>query len=319
MKRFGNLFQSIVSLQNLQLASFKAQKGKLKKKEVIEWNYNLEENIWKLHKELQNKTYKVSKYSLFTIYEPKERNIAKLPFRDRVVHHAIMNYLAPIFTKGFITQTYSCIKKRGIHKCLNDLKRGLKNKKATPHVLKCDIHKFYPSINHEILKSQLRRKLKDKNLLELLDKIIESAPGVPIGNFTSQWFSNFYLNEFDHWLKENKRVKYYFRYCDDFVILGENKEHLHELRKEISIYLKEKLKLQLSNYQVFPVKSRGIDFIGYVTYHTHVKLRKSIKNRFKEMMRKRPNEKSINSYLGWTMHANCRNLEKKILNDHQSI
>ncbi len=230
-----------------------------------------------------------------------------------------MLHLEPIFKKSFISTTYSCIKKRGIHKCLRDLRKGLKNVSETTYALKMDIKQFYPSIDHTILKAFLRRKIKDKDLLGLLDSIIDSSSGVPLGNFSSQWFANLYLNKFDHWLKEKKRIKYYYRYCDDFVILGNDKDTLHKLRRDIEQYLGEFLKLKLSNYQVYPVASRGINFVGYVSYHTHTLLRKSIKQAFRTMLCNRPNSQSINSYLGWTKHANCRNLERRLLNEYKSI
>lgn len=314
MKRKGYLYEKIISIDNLYLASQNAEKTKRKHPEVIVWNEDFENNIWNLHKELRDEKYRVPPYTIFKIFEPKERIISKLPYKDRVVHHAILNIIEPILKASFISQSYSCIKGRGIHRCLKDVKSTLKNKDDTIFCLKFDIAKFYPSIDNEILKKSLLRKFKDVHLLKLLDLIIDSCKGLPLGNFTSQWFANYYMNGFDHWIKEQKRIKYYFRYCDDMVILSNDKQFLHGLRKDIQRYLKDYLKLNLSNYQVFPVESRGIDFVGYRMYHSHVMLRKSIKNRFKIMLRKYPNKKSIASYKGWTKHANCRNLENKYLN-----
>lgn len=312
MKRIGNLYKKIANLSNIHLAELKARKGKSTRNYVIEFNKNRTENILEIYKELLNKTYTTSKYSHFVIFEPKRRELSRLPYKDRIVHHSILNILEPILKNCFISQTYSCIKYRGIHKCLNKLNFDLKDKENTKYCLKMDIKKFYPSIDHVILKYILETKFKDKELLNLLSNTIDSHIGVPLGNFTSQWFGNLYLNKFDHWLKEDKKIKYYYRYCDDLVILGDNKETLHKLRKEIEDYLFNNLKLKLSNYQVFPVESWGIDFLGYVSYNSHIKLRKSIKQRFKKMMRK-PNSKSIASYNGWLKHANCRNLERKYL------
>lgn len=315
MKRIGNLYNSIISIENLQLADKKAQKGKQKQFSVLKHNKNREKNILELHNSLKEENYKTSKYSNFTIYEPKERKISRLPyFPDRIVHHAIMNILEPILKNCLISQTYSCIKNRGIHKGLNDLNKSLKVKKETEYCLKVDIKKFYPSINKDILKVLLRTKFKDIKLLKLLDEITDSnEKGLPLGNYLSQWFANFYLNKFDHWLKETKRIKYYFRYCDDIVILGSNKKDLHNLRNEIQLYLETNLKLELSNYQIFPVLSRGIDFLGYKSYHTHILLRKSIKNKFKKMLSNNYNQKSINSYNGWLLYGNCINLKNKLL------
>lgn len=314
MKRIGNLYEKIISIENLKEADKRAQKGKSKQRRVIRHNKNKELNILKLHESLKNKSYKTSEYSVFTIFEPKERKISRLDyFPNRIVHHAIMIYLEPIFTKCFISQTYSCIKKKGIHKCLGDLTKTLRDKRGTKYCLKIDVRKFYPSVDKKILKNRLKTKIKDADLLYLLDEIIDSNnDGLPLGNYLSQWFANFYMSKFDHWIKEIKRVKY-FRYCDDIVILHHDKEFLHSLRKEIQEYLQNNLNLQLSNYQVFPLISRGIDFLGYVSYHDYILIRKSIKLRWIKMLRKRKNKKSIASYNGWLIHANCKNLTKKYL------
>lgn len=312
MKRTGNLYQKIISSNNLILATEKAQKGKRNYKNIIEWKNNLEENIVKLHKELLEQTYRVSEYTTFIVYETKERIISRLPFKDRVVHHAILNYLEPILKKTFIAQTYSCIRGRGVHKAMNDLIKALSNYTETQYCLKIDIRKFYPSIDNTILKSMLRTKIKDKQLLGLLDIIIDSCKGLPLGNYTSQWFANFYLNRFDHWMKENNGLKYYFRYCDDMVILGSDKRALHQVKRDVSLYLIS-MKLKLSNYQVFPINSRGIDFLGYKFYHTHILLRKSIKNRFKKTLRANYNHSSIYSYYGWIKHCNGINLMRKYI------
>jgi len=319
MKRFGNLYESITSLENLYKAEKKARKGKSKNKEIKRYIQNLDENILELYNELQNNTYTTSEYSHFIIYEPKERFISKLPYRDRIVQHALMIYLEPIFTKSLISQTYSCIKKRGILKCLNTLTSYLKNKEATKYCLKLDIRKFYPSVDSDILKKALRTKIKDEKVLFLLDGIISSCKGLPLGSYTSQWLANFYLNKFSHWMKEEKRIKYFLTYCDDIVILHNSKEYLHTLRKEIQEYLLTHLKLELSNYQIFPVKSRGIDYLGYKSYHAHIKLRKTIKSNFRNMIRKHPNNKSIASYNGWLLHGNCRNLWNKYVNNLTQI
>jgi len=316
LKRIGNLYQKIISLENLYLAEEKARKGKKNRKDIIKFVKNLDDNIQKLHNELKNKTYSTSEYYHFTIYEPKQRNISRLKYVDRIVHHAILIHLEPIFIDCFISQTYSCIKKRGILGALNQLSKYLRDKEETKYCLKIDIHKFYPSVNNKILKSQLRRKFKDIDLLYLLDNIIDSIKGLPLGNYTSQFFGNFYINNFLHWLKQNKKVKVIV-YCDDIVILGNDKQKLHELRKKIEKYLLINLKLKLSNYQVFPINSRGIDFVGYKSYHTHILLRDSIKRRFIKMLRYNYNQKSIASYHGWLVHGNCINLENKLLNHYK--
>lgn len=315
MKRIGNLYQKIISIDNLIEADKKAQKGKSKQYGVILHNKNKEINILELHKDLKNKTFKTSKYDVFKVYEPKEREVYRLPYYpDRILHHAIMNVLEPIFVSVYTSDSYSCIKKKGIHAALENVKKALKNVSATRYCLKLDITKFYPSIDHDILKQLLRRKFKDNDLLWLLDEIIESAPGLPIGNYLSQYLANFYLTYFDHWIKENRRIRYYYRYADDIVVLASNKSYLHKTIGEISYYLSSELKLNVKpNYQVFPVQSRGIDFLGYRIFHTHVLLRKRIKKNFAKMLSNNPNDASIASYLGWAKHCNSKHLIKKLL------
>jgi hypothetical protein len=189
----------------------------------------------------------------------------------------------------------------------------LKDKENSTYCLKLDVKQFYKSVDNNILKKLLRTKFKDLDLLNLLDNIIDSIEGLPLGSYTSQWFANFYLNNFNHWLKEIKQVKKYLLYCDDIVILHSDKKYLSDLRVEIQNYLFDNLKLELSNYQVFPVSKRGIDFLGYKSYHTHIFLRKSIKLRWQYMLKNYPNKKSKSSYYGWLCHANTINLQRKYL------
>lgn len=314
MRRISNLYEKITSMKNLIEADQKAQRGKSNQYGVVLHNQNQEGNLLVLQDKLISKTYRTSEYDVFTIHEPKERIVYRLPyFPDRIAHHAIMNVLEPIFVNAFTADTYSCIKKRGIHKLLRNLKRDLKDVSGTTYCLKFDIKKFYPSVDHDVLKVLLRRKFKDKDLLWLLDEIIDSAPGLPIGNYLSQYLANFYLSYFDHWIKEQKQVKYYYRYADDIVILGPDKPALHSLLVDIKAYL-EGLKLEVKgNHQVFPVSSRGIDFVGYVFYHTHVRLRKSIKKNFARKISKNPDHPSKSSYMGWLSHCDARHLTKKLI------
>jgi RNA-directed DNA polymerase len=317
MKRQNNLYEQIYTIENIQLADAVARKGKLNQPGVIEHDRNRSENIQQLHLMLKNKTFHTSAYTTFKIYEPKERLIFKLPyFPDRIAHHAIMNILEPIFVSTFTKDTYSCIKKRGIHAAARAVKKALNDVSETQYCLKLDIKKFYPNIDHNVLKALLRRKFKDADLLWLLDEIIDSTDGLPIGNYLSQYLANFYLAYFDHWIKEDKQVKYYFRYADDLVFLSDNKPYLHELLSDIRNYLLEELKLNLKdNYQVFPVKERGIDFVGYVFRHTHTLLRKSIKQSFARMLKRNRNKRSIASYFGWACHCNSKNLLNKLLHE----
>jgi len=278
---------------------------------------NRDANIERLSSALINKEFRTSPYTVFKIYEPKEREIFRLPYYpDRIVHHAVMNILEPVFVAMFTADTYSCIKGRGIHGAAKAVRLALNDRSATQYCLKLDIKKFYPSVDHEVLKQLIRRKFKDADLLWLLDEIIDSAPGLPIGNYLSQYLANFYLTYFDHWIKEVLGVRYYFRYADDIVILHHDKTYLHGVLAEIRGYLDRELKLTVKdNHQVFPVKARGIDFVGYVFYHTHTMLRKTIKRRFARMLARRKNPASIASYKGWLKHCNSRHLQKKLLNE----
>lgn len=315
MKRHGNLYEKICDINNLYLADEIACKGKSKQLGVINHIKNRDMNLLALQNSLLDKTFRTSKYQVFRVYEPKEREVYRLPyFPDRIAHHAIMNVLEPIFVSTFTTDTYSCVKGMGLHKASRRLSRALKDVDQTKYCLKMDIKKFYPNVDHDILKSLLRRKFKDQDLLWLLDEIIDSAAGIPIGNYLSQYFANFYLTYFDHWIKEDLRIKHYYRYADDIVILSDNKDYLHGILYKIREYLKINLKLEIKgNYQVFPVESRGIDFLGYVHYHTHTLLRKTIKKRFARKVHKGCSRESLASYLGWTKHANCKNLIKKLI------
>jgi retron-type reverse transcriptase len=225
MKRYNGLFEKIVSLDNIILAHSNARKGKTNRSDVKKVDNDVIGYCTKIQEMLVNETYRTSDYFLFKIYEPKERVIYRLPYYpDRIIHHAIMNILEPIWVGLMIPNTYSCIKNRGIHKVLQDVQRDLhRDPKGTKYCLKLDIKKFYPTIDHDILKQIIRRKIKDVRLLRLLDHIIDSADGVPIGNYLSQFFANLYLNYFDHYIQEQLGFKYYYRYADDIVILFDDK------------------------------------------------------------------------------------------------
>lgn len=320
MKRVSNLYESICSLENLGLADRIARKGKQNRFGVMLHDRNREQNILDLHHLLVSKQFKTSAYDNFLLNcdNGKIREISRLPyFPDRIVHHAVMNIMEPIWMTLFTVDTYSCIKGRGIHQAADKIKILLKkNPEHTIYCLKLDVRKFYPSIDHEILKKLLKRKIKDRDLLWLLDEIIDSAPGVPIGNYLSQYFANIYLAYFDHWIKEARQVSHYYRYCDDMVIFGNNKAELHQLRILIKTYLADRLKLELKdNWQVFPVKERGVDFLGYRFWHTHTLLRKSIKKSFaRKMAQSKGKESGLSfaAYWGWAKHCNSYNLIKKL-------
>ena len=329
MKRYNNLYSKIYNMENIKLAHKNAKKGKLHYSEVKMVDSNPEKYFIKIYSMLKNKTFRNSKYDIFTKNcGDKEREIFKLPyFPDRIIHHCIMNILEPIWMKTLIADTYSSLKDRGIHKGVRRIKESLKDRENTKYCLKMDIRKFYPSVDHTILKQIIRKKIKDRSLLWLLDEIIDSANGVPIGNYLSQYFGNLYLSMLDHWLKEQNNCKYYFRYCDDVVILHSDKDYLACLRKDILIYLKTNLNLELKdNWQIFPVDKRGVDFLGYRFFHNYTLLRKStairFKQRTKQIKKKHRLLTSINvlsgvmSYWGWMKHADCYRLQNKYIDNN---
>ena len=322
MKRIGNLFDRICLMDNLREADEKARRGKRKSYGVRLHDRDREANLTRLRESLLSGTFSTSGYNTFTIHEPKERLVYRLPYYpDRIVHHAVMNVLEPVWMSVFTADTYSCIKGRGIHAAARKLKRALReDPEGTRYCLKMDIRKFYPSIDHGTLKSFMRKKIKDARLLSLLDEIVASAPGVPIGNYLSQYFANLYLAYFDHWIKEEKRARHYYRYADDMVLLSSDKGELHRLREEIEEHLAS-LRLELKpDWQVFPVGARGIDFLGYVFFPTHTRLRKSIKQRMfrtaGRMARASPGKviPRFAGWNGWMKHCDSRNLKRKLLN-----
>lgn len=323
MKRLNNLYHKIHHIDNINKADGKARKCKGRSYGVQKHDLKRDQDNQELSECLAKCQYKTSEYTTETIYEPKERLIYILPYYpDRITHHAIMNILEPVWTKIFTKDTYSCIKGRGIHALARKLQKDLKEDvQGTKYCLKLDIRKFYPSIDHGILKSIIRRKIKDRKVLQLLDEIIDSAPGVPIGNYLSQYFANLYMTYFDHWIKEDLKVKYYYRYADDIVLLSDSKDELRKWFIHLKEYLENNLKLQIKpNYQIYPSDSRGIDFVGYVFYHTHTKIRKSIKMKIWRLVRdylaKRIDKgrfrAGMTSYAGWLKYCDSKNLLTKI-------
>ena len=306
MKRIGNLYEKIISLENLKNADKIARKGKSKQYGVRKHIENVEDNIGWLHELLNHRKFETSVYSEFEIYQPKHRVIARLPYYpDRILQHAIILQIGSILTKTFTSDTYSCVKGRGILKASMNLRRALQDDEYNQYCLKLDIKKFYENVNHDILKSLLRKKFKDKNLLSLLDEIIDSNKiGLPLGSLVSQYLANFYLCYLDHFIKQQLNVKYYFRYMDDLIILSSDKKELHYIlagiRKYV-IYLKLEIK---GNYQIFPVEDRGIDFLGFIHRKDYTLLRKTIKKNYIK------NKNKINHW-SWLKHCNSINLKRK--------
>jgi RNA-directed DNA polymerase len=326
VRRQGKLYDRICAVENVRVAHAKARKGKGHYSEVKMIDATPEIYFTEIGSILREKRFRNGPYTVFKrIERGKEREIYKLPYYpDRIVHHCIMNVLETIWKKIFIRDTFASMPKRGIHDGLRRLKKFLKNETGTSYCLKFDIQKFYPSIDHGILKEVIRKSIKCKDTLWLLDSIIDSAPGVPIGNYLSQYFANLYLAYFDHWAKERLGVKYYLRYCDDVVILHSDKAVLHQWKKEIESYLSEQLKLRIKpNWQVFPTRIRGIDFLGYRFFGDYTLIRKHIAKRFKRTaatIRKRaprlPHSKVVNgimSYYGWCKYGDAHNLWKAIV------
>lgn len=292
---------------------------------------NEEEYLIQIQNSLIWKTHKTSNYETFIKFDSgKEREIFKLPYYpDRIVHWAIMQQIEFIFMEVFTDFTHAAIKGRGIHSAFHQVGKYMQDKEGTEFCLKLDVKKFFPSINHDILKELFRKKIKDKDLLWLLDEVIDSIDGdvgVPIGNYLSQYFANFYLAYFDHWLKEEMGVKYVVRYMDDICIFHHDKQFLHDLERSIGEYFRDNLKLAIKgNWQVFPSRVRGVDFVGFRHFGDYVLLRKSTYKKLRKkmtliMVKCRNGGRltysewcSINSYKGWVMWCNGYNLTQKYI------
>ena len=300
-----------------------ARKGKAHYTEVQLVDANPDFYFNKIRNLLLSGKYRTSRYVEMTKRcREKTRIIHKLPyFPDRIVHHCVVQVVSNIWDSVLIRDTYACVPGRGIHAGVQRVMAALKDADSTRHCLKMDVRQFYPSIDHDILKSIIRRKIKDQRMLAIIDEIIDSArSGVPIGNYLSQHFGNLYLSGYDHWMKEQNRCRYYFRYCDDVVVLDSDKRRLHNLRIETQRFWSTQLKLEIkNNWQVFPVNIRGIDFLGYRFFRGYTLLRKGIAVRYKRKMaairsgKPMPAASIVSgaaSYEGWMAHANCFNLKK---------
>jgi retron-type reverse transcriptase len=306
----------LITLENLFLSWREFKKGKSKRFDVQQFEFNLEDNIFQLYQELENKTYKHLGYASFFVQDPKLRHIHKAKVRDRIVHHLISRYLEQTYDKTFIFDSYSCRKNKGTHKAENRLKafslKQSKNNKFNFYCLKCDIKKFFDSVNHQILIDILKRKIRDQNILWLVKEIIFSfqvEKGIPLGNLTSQYFANIYLNKLDQLIKHKLRIKYYIRYTDDFLILDIDKNKLQRLIHPINQFLNHQLNLSLHPDKIIIRKyNQGIDFLGYVTLPYYRVLRTKTKKR----MFKRINNKNIQSYLGILKHCCSYKLRKKL-------
>ena len=309
MKRVGNLYDKIYDIDNIREAHKNARKRKHHYKEVKEVDADVDKYCYEIQAMLRDKTFVNGQYEVFKKVEKgKEREIYKLPyFPDRIIHHAIMQVLEPIWKKTLIADTYQSIKGRGIHKAKNKI-QWLLRKHKLKYALKMDIKKFYPSVDNEIMKQTLRRKIKCKDTLWLLDTIVDSTAGIPIGNYLSQYFGNLYLTYLDHELKEQVKVKYYYRYCDDIVVLSNDKAELHNARVLVSSRLASLRLVLKKNYQVQQVKDRGLDFLGYRMFHKYTLLRKKIAAGVKHST----SDNSDASYNGWLVSSNGHNLARRV-------
>lgn len=315
-KKIRNLHYVLCSPETIIKAQHEAQKGKSRRKEILRFNENIVGNLDAIYDLLRNNTYYPSPYRERVIKEPKERVIKTAPFfPDRIVHKCVMLVFGDIWRSQLIDTTYACIKGRGITKCLKDINKALKiDKKGTQYCLKLDVKKFYDSVNHEILKSIIREKVDDERALVVVDRIIDSAPGLPIGNETSQTLANLYLSGLDRFIKKNLRIKYYYRYMDDMVFLSETKDELWKVYVAVKEYLEEKLKLKLKKpSNPFPIDRCPIDFVGYKSDHKCILLRRKILyNFYKKLNRAKKNGVSIDenvlkhefsSYWGFLSHC----------------
>lgn len=348
MKRLGNLYAQIIDYENLWNAYLNARKNKRFRGDVLEFTHNVEENLIQIQNELIHKTYKVGRYREFYVYEPKKRLIMALPFRDRVVQWAIYQVIEPLFDRQFIKDSYACRKGKGVQAAADRLQywmRKLDRSYENPYYLKLDISKYFYRIDHDVLISILRRKIKDEDLMWLLETIIHSEDtkfgvplgdhdfeqeridgvGMPIGNLTSQLFANLYLNELDQYAKHELHARYYIRYVDDVVILHPDKRELWKMLEEIDIFLRSELRLQLNNKTAIRPIRQGIEFVGYRIWSTHRKLKKKTAKRMKRRLKYLKSayargevsadevRSTLMSYLGYMKHADCHRLRQKVL------
>jgi retron-type reverse transcriptase len=329
MKTFKHLFAKIVTFENLLIAAKEAAKGKQEKSNVMQFFAKLEDNLYRLQYELETQCYRPGNYSTFNIYEPKPRMISAAPFRDRVVHHALMNVIGPLLERSFIFDSYANRPGKGTHRAIRRYQQFLKQYEF---VLKCDIKSYFPSIDHETLKSLIRKRIGCHKTLWLIDTIIDNSNpqkpkwdyfpgdtlftpverrvGLPIGNLTSQFFANYYLNPFDHFIKETLRCKAYVRYVDDFVLFHDSKSQLWDWKEQVVVFLQDyRLKLQAKRCHVYPARV-GNRFLGQVVFRTHRRLASANVRTFKKRMRnwqKHPPANLQQRIAGWVGHAKQAN------------
>lgn len=338
-KTYNNLFPQIYDFETLLAAYRRARRGKRDRHEVRRFEQDLEGNLIQLQNELIWGEYETGRYRCFMVEEPKRREVAALPFRDRVVQHALVSVTEPLWERRFIADSYACRPGRGTHRGADRAQamlRQVKRQHGKVYALKADIAKYFASIDHGVLKQLLRRRIACRRTLALADSIIDSTdaghrPGVglPIGNLTSQLWANVYLHELDEFVKHGLRERHYVRYMDDFVVIHHDKAHLHQVRAQIEAFLADALRLRTnSKTQVFPVGAiggRALDFLGYRIWPTHRKLRKSSISRITRTLRRFQRwyaagrialsrvRASVMSWLAHAAQANARGLVRYVL------
>lgn len=322
---FSHTYQDIISVENLLAAWREFVHGKRNKKDVREFQYRLMDNILTLHQDLQNKTYIHGGYQHFKITDPKPRDIHKATVRDRLVHHALYRKLYPFFDATFIADSYSCRRGKGTHRAMNRFRafarKESRNHTKTVWVLKCDIKKFFASIDQQTLLTTVSRYVVDMDIQDLLAKIVSSfnsgtaGVGLPLGNLTSQLLVNVYMNEFDQCVKRQLKAKYYIRYADDFVILSRDREWLEQLLMHIRRFLLEEMRLMLHPKKVsISTVATGIDFLGWVHFPDHRVLRTSTKRRMlKRVQGLEADSSAVLSYIGMLQHGNAMKLRNTFL------
>ena len=297
MKTYKNLWAQFISVENFELAAKKAVKSKKSRKSVQRFLRNRATLLEKLRQDVICGRYKTSPYKTFIIREPKQRIIYNLPlYPDHILHHALINVLGPIWQKMFIRDSYACIPTKGLHAAST---RTMEFVRKNKYVLQCDIRKFYPSIDHKIMMEIIAEKIHDRRILRVLNEVVWSVGGnknLPIGNLTSQWMGNVYMNKLDHFVKEKLGWHDYIRYCDDFCLYGNDKKVLKEKLKIIADFLRDNLNLVLSKGTIYQTRL-GVNFIGYQHFATHKKLRKWTAKKIRIRMR------NIISHNDFTDHA----------------
>lgn len=319
-------YNEMVSLENLLAAWQEFLPGKRKKLDVQKFALHLMDNIILFHQELANKTYKHGGYQDFYINDPKPRHIHKASVRDRLLHHAVYRLLYPFFDSIFIANSFSCRLNKGTHRAIKKLQimswKVSSNSTKTCWILKCDIQKFFDSIDHKVLLEILQTYIPDINIQRLLQEIIQSFSvkpdkGLPLGNLTSQLFVNVYMNVFDQFVKHKLKAKHYIRYADDFVFLADSRYQLVGYIPAIKSFLDKKLFLILHPQKVeLKTFASGVDFLGWVHFLHHRVLRTTSKKRMFIRLRKRAMPEALQSYLGLLKHGNTFKLQQRALNNY---